>query len=130
MGMIGVPCSMRTLAEIATGATSNLLTRAAHVCLKERRRLVLVTREAPLHAGHLKAMLAVTEYGGVIVPPVPRFYMKPGNLDEMIDHTIGRILDLFGFDVLTQRWDGRRDPLNHKPDGGKPHYENRNHRLG
>lgn len=107
MGMIVAPCSMRTVAEVATGASSNLLTRAADVCLKERRRLVLLARETPLHAGHLKAMLAVTEHGGIIAPPVPAFYAKPKDLAEMVDHTIGRLLDLFDLDSgLTSRWDG------------------------
>lgn len=107
MGMIVAPCSMRTVAEIASGASSNLLTRAADVCLKERRRLVLMARETPLHAGHLKAMLAVTEHGGIIAPPVPAFYAKPATLSDMVDHTVGRILDLFELDAgLTSRWDG------------------------
>jgi 4-hydroxy-3-polyprenylbenzoate decarboxylase len=130
MGMIVVPCSMRTVAEIATGATSNLLTRAADVCLKERRRLALIARETPLHAGHLKAMLAVTECGGIIVPPVPAFYMRPGTLGDVVDHTVGRILDLFGFDVLNKRWDGNRTELSLGSDEGNLHYEDRNHRLG
>lgn len=130
MGMIVAPCSMRTLAEIATGTASNLLTRAADVCLKERRRLVLLTRESPLHAGHLKAMQVVTEYGGIIAPPVPAFYMKPTSLDEVVDHTVGRLLDLFGFDVLTKRWDGNPAQLNHGPEKGRLHNENRNHRRG
>jgi 4-hydroxy-3-polyprenylbenzoate decarboxylase len=109
MGMIVAPCSMRTVAEIATGVTSNLLTRAADVSLKERRKLVLVARETPLHAGHLKAMLAVTELGGIIAPPVPAFYAKPATLDDMGDHTVGRILDLFDFDAgLARRWGGNR----------------------
>lgn len=104
-GMIIAPCSMRTVAEIASGATTNLLTRAADVCLKERRRLVLMARETPLHAGHLKAMLAVTECGGIISPPVPAFYNKPTSLAEMVDHTVGRVLDLFDLDAkVTQRW--------------------------
>jgi flavin prenyltransferase len=107
MGMVVAPCSMRTLSEIASGATSNLLTRAADVCLKERRRLVLMVRETPLHAGHLKAMLAVTEHGGIIAPPVPAFYAKPKTIDDMVDHTVGRVLDLFDLEAgLLQRWDG------------------------
>ncbi|MBV9559666.1 MAG: UbiX family flavin prenyltransferase [Bradyrhizobium sp.] len=110
MGMIVAPCSMRTLAEIASGATSNLLTRAADVCLKERRRLVLLVRETPLHAGHLRAMLAVTEMGGIIVPPVPAFYAKPASLEEMVDYTVGRVLDLFELDTgQVQRWNGMRE---------------------
>lgn len=99
MGMIVAPCSMRSLAEIATGVSSNLLTRAADVVLKERRRLVLLVREFPLHATHLKNMLAVTEMGGIIAPPVPGFYIKPNTLDDIVLHTVGRTLDLFNLDV-------------------------------
>ncbi|TPG34317.1 UbiX family flavin prenyltransferase [Mycolicibacterium hodleri] len=107
IGMIVAPCSMRSLAEIATGTTTNLLTRAADVCLKERRRLVLMTRETPLHAGHLKAMLAVTDNGGIIAPPVPAFYTKPTTLGDLVDHTVGRVLDLFDIDTpLVTRWTG------------------------
>ncbi len=105
LGMVVAPCSIRTLSEIATGVTSNLLTRAADVCLKDRRRLVLMVRETPLHAGHLKSMLAVTEAGGVIAPPVPAFYSNPKTLDEMVTHTVGRVLDLFEVDVPElRRW--------------------------
>jgi flavin prenyltransferase len=105
MGMIVAPCSVRTLSEIATGVTSTLLTRAADVCLKERRRLVLMVRETPLHAGHLKSMLAVTEAGGIIAPPVPAFYARPRNLEDMVDHTLARVLDLFDLDVApANRW--------------------------
>ncbi|MGB6976018.1 MAG: UbiX family flavin prenyltransferase [Gammaproteobacteria bacterium] len=104
-GMIIAPCSMRSLSEIATGVTSSLLTRAADVVLKERRRLVLVVRESPLHAGHLKSMLAVTEMGGIIAPPVPAFYNNPTTLDDIINHTVGRILDLFNLDTgHVKRW--------------------------
>lgn len=111
MGMIVAPCSVRTLSEIATGVTSNLLTRAADVCLKERRRLVLMVRETPLHAGHLKSMLTVTEMGGIIAPPVPAFYTKPETLDALVDQTIGRVLDLFDLDnFLVERWEGRVKP--------------------
>jgi 4-hydroxy-3-polyprenylbenzoate decarboxylase len=107
LGMVVAPCSMRSLAGIASGATSTLLTRAADVCLKERRRLVLMVRETPLHLGHLRAMAAVTEMGGVIFPPVPAFYTKPTSLDDLIDHTVGRVLDLFGLDAqLGARWRG------------------------
>jgi 4-hydroxy-3-polyprenylbenzoate decarboxylase len=107
LGMIVAPCSIRTVGEIAACTSSNLLTRAADVCLKERRRLVLLVRETPLHAGHLKAMLAATEAGAVIFPPVPAFYSKPATLSEMIDHTVGRVLDLFGLDAdLGGRWEG------------------------
>ncbi len=105
IGMIVAPCSVRSMAEIATGATTTLLTRAADVALKERRRLVLLVRETPLHTGHLRTMTALSEMGAVIAPPVPAFYAKPQSLDEMIDQTLGRILDLFGLDVGTvRRW--------------------------
>jgi 4-hydroxy-3-polyprenylbenzoate decarboxylase len=105
IGMIIAPCSIRSMAEIATGATSTLLTRAADVVLKERRRLVLLVRETPLHTGHLRTMTALSEMGAVIAPPVPAFYAKPQTLDEMIDHTLGRALDLFGLDAGTvRRW--------------------------
>lgn len=108
MGMIVAPCSMRSVAEIASGASSNLLTRAADVCLKERRRLVLVARETPLHAGHLRAMLAVTEQGGIISPPVPAFYARPATLEDVVDHMVGRVLDLFDIDAgLVDRWAGQ-----------------------
>ena len=110
MGMIVAPCSARTCAEIAHGGTSNLLTRAADVCLKERRRLVLMVRETPLHTGHLKAMLAASEIGAIIAPPMPAFYAKPDSLEDMVDHTIGRILDLFDLELgLVERWTGQRD---------------------
>jgi len=105
MGMIVAPCSIRSMAEIATGATTTLLTRAADVVLKERRRLVLLVRETPLHTGHLRTMTALSEIGAVIAPPVPAFYAKPQTLAEMIDHTLGRMLDLFGLETGTvRRW--------------------------
>lgn len=104
-GMIIAPCSVRTMAEIASGVTSSLLTRSADVVLKERRRLVLLVRETPLHAGHLQAMLRVTEMGAIVMPPVPAFYTRPRNLDDVVNQTLGRALDLFGIDVgLTRRW--------------------------
>jgi flavin prenyltransferase len=105
LGMIIAPCSMRTLAEIATGLSSTLLTRAADVVLKERRRLVLMVRESPLHAVHLRNMLAVTELGGIIAPPVPALYAKPQSIADIVDHGVGRVLDLFGLDAgIVKRW--------------------------
>lgn len=105
MGMIIAPCSMRSLGEIAHSTTAGLLTRAADVVLKERRKLVLMVRECPLNAGHLKNMLAVTEMGGIIFPPVPAFYMKPKSLEDMVSHTVGRTLDLFDIETYKfPRW--------------------------
>lgn len=105
LGMIVAPCSMRSLGEIAMGATSSLLTRAADVTLKERRRLVLLTRESPLHLGHLRAMVSATEIGAIICPPVPAFYARPQTIDDIINHTVGRALDLFGIDLgIVKRW--------------------------
>ena len=105
IGMIVAPCSVRSMAEIATGATTTLLTRAVDVVLKERRRLVLMVRETPLHTGHLRTMTALSEMGAVIAPPVPAFYARPHSLAEMIDQTLGRILDLFELDSGTvHRW--------------------------
>lgn len=107
MGMVIAPCSIRTLSEIATGVTSSLVSRAADVILKERRRLVLLVRETPLHAGHLRSMTQVTEYGAIVMPPVPAFYARPSSLDEMVNHTVGRCLDLFDLDNnMVKRWDG------------------------
>src|SRR4051812_37206674 len=103
--MIVAPCSVRTLSAVAFACGDNLLTRAADVTLKERRRLVLMVRETPLHLGHLRTMVALSEMGAVIAPPVPAFYAKPQNLAEMIDHTLGRMLDLFGLDAgIVRRW--------------------------
>jgi 4-hydroxy-3-polyprenylbenzoate decarboxylase len=99
MGMVVAPCSVKTLAEIATGVTTTLISRAADVTLKERRRLVLMVRETPLHAGHLKNMLVATEIGAIIAPPVPAMYARPQSLEEMVDHSLGRVLDLFGIDT-------------------------------
>ena len=105
IGMIVVPCSMRSLGEIAHGITSNLLTRAADVVLKERRKLVLVTRETPLHAIHLRNMATLADMGAIIAPPVPAFYNRPKTLDDIIDHTVGRVLDLFDLDTgSVKRW--------------------------
>ena len=105
MGMIVAPCSVRTLAEIATGVTGNLLSRAADVVLKERRRLVLLFRETPLQLGHIRNMLAVTEAGGIVMPPVPAFYGRPTSIDAMVPATVGRALDLFGIETgRLERW--------------------------
>ncbi len=107
LGMVIAPCSMRSLAEIASGVTSSLVTRAADVVLKERRRLVLMVREAPLHLGHLKSMVAATEIGAIVYPPVPAFYARPENLEQMVDHTLGRVLDLFDISTdVVSRWQG------------------------
>ncbi len=105
MGMVVAPCSIRSMSEIASGVTTTLLTRAADVVLKERRRLVLLVRETPLHTGHLRTMTALSEMGAVIAPPVPAFYARPATIAEMIDQTLGRVLDLFGLDSGTvRRW--------------------------
>ena len=107
LGMVIAPCSIRSLSEIASGVTSSLVSRAADVVLKERRRLVLLVRETPLHAGHLRSMSQVTECGGIIMPPVPAFYSKPQSLDDVVNHTVGRCLDQFGIDnSLAYRWNG------------------------
>jgi len=98
-GMIVAPCSIKSLSEIATGVTSNLLTRSADVILKQRRRLVLVVRETPLHTGHLETMAKVSSYGAIVFPPVPAFYTKPKDLDEMVSQTCARILDLYGIET-------------------------------
>lgn len=105
LGMIVAPCSVGTLSEIATGGARNLLTRAADVTLKERRRLVLMVRETPLHLGHIRAMAAATEIGAIIAPPLPAFYTRPQSLDDIIDHGVGRVLDLFGLETgRIKRW--------------------------
>lgn len=105
MGMIVAPCSARTLAEIASGVASSLLTRAADVVLKERRRLVLLFRETPLHAGHIRNMLAATEAGAVVMPPVPAFYGRPSSIDDLVTATVCRALDLFDIDLgRLRRW--------------------------
>jgi flavin prenyltransferase len=105
MGMIIAPCSIRTMSEIATGVTSSLITRAADVVLKERRRLVLLVRETPLHTGHLRTMVQLSEMGAIVAPPVPAFYPKPNSVDELVAHTIGRVLDLFDIDAgIVRRW--------------------------
>jgi 4-hydroxy-3-polyprenylbenzoate decarboxylase len=105
MGMIIAPCSIRTMSEIATGVTASLMSRAADVVLKERRRLVLAVRETPLHSGHLRTMLQLSEMGAVIAPIVPAFYNRPKTIDDILDHTVGRLLDLFDIDAgLVKRW--------------------------
>ena len=104
-GMLIAPCSVKTMSEIATGVTASLMSRAADVVLKERRKLVLMLRETPLHLGHLRTMTAITEMGGVIMPPVPALYLKPASIDEMITHSVARALDLFGLDIDVKRWD-------------------------
>jgi 4-hydroxy-3-polyprenylbenzoate decarboxylase len=106
-GMLIAPCSVRTMSEIATGVTSTLLTRAADVVLKERRRLVLMVRETPLHTGHLRTMTRLSEMGAVVAPPVPAFYTRPQSLDDMVTQTVGRALDLFGLELeQVRRWQG------------------------
>ncbi|MFO1128085.1 MAG: UbiX family flavin prenyltransferase [Rhodospirillales bacterium] len=105
MGMLIAPCSVRTLAEIATGVTTTLLTRAADVVLKERRPLVMMVREAPLHAGHIRNMLSATEMGAIIYPPVPAFYTDPKTIGDIVDHSLGRALDCFGIEMPNMpRW--------------------------
>ena len=107
MGMIVVPCSIRTMSEIATGVTSSLLSRAADVVLKEKRRLVLAVRETPLHGGHLRTLPALIDMGAIIAPVVPAFYNKPQTIDDIVNHTVGRLLDLFGIDTgVVKRWQG------------------------
>lgn len=107
MGMVIAPCSIKTMSEIAAGVTSTLLSRAADVVLKERRRLVLAVRETPLHGGHLRTMTALFDMGAIIAPVVPAFYNKPQTIDDIVNHTVGRLLDLFGIDTgVVKRWQG------------------------
>ena len=108
LGMVVAPCSMKTLASIALGLADNLVSRAADVMLKERRRLVLMARETPLNLAHLRNMTSVTEMGGIILPPVPAFYTRPETVDDIVNHTVGRVLDLFAIEHagLVKRWDG------------------------
>ena len=106
-GMVVAPCSMKTLASVAHGLSDNLIARAADVVLKERRRLVLMVRETPFNLAHLRNMTAVTEMGGVIFPPLPSFYHKPATIDDMVDHTVARVIDMFGIEhALAPRWGG------------------------
>ncbi|WP_411287443.1 UbiX family flavin prenyltransferase [Phenylobacterium sp.] len=112
LGMIVAPCSVRTMSEIATGVTSSLLTRAADVVLKERRMLVLMVRETPLHLGHLRTMVRLAEMGAVIAPPMPAFYARPASLEAMVDQSVGRALDLFGLAwAPVKRWGRDVGPL-------------------
>ncbi|MGI9335333.1 MAG: UbiX family flavin prenyltransferase [Gammaproteobacteria bacterium] len=105
LGMVVAPCSVRTMSEVASGVTSTLLTRAADVVLKERRRLVLLLRETPLHTGHLRTMLELSQAGAVVMPPVPAFYTRPQCVDDIVNQTVGRVLDLFDLDSeITKRW--------------------------
>ena len=106
MGMIVVPCSIRTMSEIATGVTSTLLSRAADVVLKEKRRLVLALRETPLHGGHLRTMVTLSDIGAVVAPIVPALYNKPKTVDDIVNHTCGRLLDFFDIDTKIKRWQG------------------------
>ena len=111
-GMVIAPCSMKTLAAVAHAFADNLITRAADVILKERRRLVLITREAPLNLAHIRNMAAVTEMGGVIFPPVPAFYSRAKTIDDLVNHTVGRVLDLFGVEHdAIRRWQGMKHDI-------------------
>ncbi|WP_368934306.1 UbiX family flavin prenyltransferase [Alcaligenes faecalis] len=110
-GMVIVPCSMRTLAAVAHGLSDNLITRAADVTLKERRRLVMMVRETPFNLAHLRNMTAVTEMGGIIFPPMPAFYLRPNSIDDIVDHTVMRVLELFDVQVPGERWDGSQKPF-------------------
>jgi 4-hydroxy-3-polyprenylbenzoate decarboxylase len=108
-GMVIAPCSMKTLASVAHGLSDNLVARAADVVLKERRRLVLMVRETPFNLAHLRNMTAVTEMGGIVFPPLPSFYHRPATIDEMVDHTVARVIDLFGIEhALAPRWAGMK----------------------
>jgi flavin prenyltransferase len=111
-GMIVVPCSMRTLAAVAMGLSDNLITRAADVTLKERRRLVMVVRETPFNLAHLRNMTAVTEMGGIVFPPLPAFYHLPKSIDELVDHSVARMLELVGIEVPGPRWEGMKPETN------------------
>jgi 4-hydroxy-3-polyprenylbenzoate decarboxylase len=106
MGMVIVPCSVRTMSEIATGVTTTLMSRAADVVLKERRRLVLALRETPLHGGHLRTMVTLSDIGAIVAPIVPALYTRPKTVDDIVNHTVGRLLDLFDVDTSIKRWKG------------------------
>ena len=106
MGMLVAPCSIKSLGEIATGVTATLVSRAADVCLKERRRLVLMVRESPLHLGHLRSLVAVTEMGAIVAPPMPALYTQPQTIEDVITQSVGRALDLFDIDADIERWQG------------------------
>jgi len=109
-GMVIAPCSMKTLAAVAHGLSDNLITRAADVILKERRRLIMMVRETPFNLAHLRNMTAATEMGGIVFPPLPSFYNRPATIDEMVDHTVARVLDLLGVDnTLAPRWAGMKE---------------------
>jgi 4-hydroxy-3-polyprenylbenzoate decarboxylase len=118
-GMIIAPCSTKTMSEIASGVTANLISRSADVALKERRKVVLLLRETPLHLGHIRTMAAVTEAGAIVCPPVPAFYIRPNSLEEMVDHTLGRVLDLFDINAGTvKRWAGGKAQKREPGSGG------------
>ncbi len=109
-GMVIVPCSMNTMGAIASGVCPNLLTRAADVTLKERRKLILMVRETPFHLGHLRSMVALTEMGAIIAPTIPAFYQKPVTIDDLVEHSVDRVLDLLGFENQNaKRWEGPND---------------------
>ena len=125
-GMIVVPCSIKTLSGIVNSYSDNLLTRAADVTLKERRRLVLVVREAPLHLGHLRLLVRAAELGATIFPPTPAFYNRPGSLDDVLDQTVGRVLDQIGIDTHRfRRWEGTRERMRRQRSAGAPNDERR-----
>lgn len=121
-GMIVAPCSVKTLSSLANSTNDNLLTRAADVCMKERRRLVILFRETPLHEGHCELMMRVSRMGALVMPPVPAFYSRPKIIDDIINHTVGRVLDLWGLDLIHfDRWDrAAKKPRSSKGDGRKP----------